>query len=126
MKNARLTAKQARQGVLPRLPGREPAPVEMLGEGVDAILVRMDPRGAMPDCPHARDQVRLLRYLRARGIFVTTDRDLQLLDLRRRIGTAFQMAWREGKRTFLAFGRPIDIATHRPARAVPQRQAFHQ
>lgn len=121
--NSRLTAKLVRQGVLPRIPGLEPEPLRLLGEGVDAILLRMDGRGAMPDCPYTRGQLRLIRYLRARAIFVNRPRELRFLDLRRRMGQVFQDAWREGKRPFLAFGRPIDIDTHRPASAAPQRQA---
>lgn len=121
--NSRFTAKLIRAGVVPPICAAPDEPLKLLGEGMDAILVRMDPRGVMPDCPHTRGHLRLIRYLRARQVFVSSERVIRLLDLRRSLGQVFQRAWRDGVRTNLAIVRPLDLSRHRPAQAAPQRQA---
>lgn len=95
---------------------RRPKPAEglhLLGEGVDAILVRMRTGGSIaPASPSAEE--RLLRYLRARAIFVSTPRDLALLTLRTMTGASYQLAWSRGQRPPLnTFPRKAGFATHR-------------
>lgn len=54
---------------------------------------------------------RLVRYYRARRIFVTSRRDLMLLSLRAMTGTAYQLAWSKGERPPLNTCHPVDVPT---------------
>lgn len=90
--NARLLAKVLRRRGAPSAGG-----LRLLGEGVDAILVRMRFGGSVAPASPSPEE-RLIRYYRARGIFVTSRRDLMLLSLRTMTGTAYQLAWSKGER----------------------------
>lgn len=105
--NARLLVKSLHRPALvsPPRPVR-PAndePLQLLGEGTDAILLRAAPQ---PEQPTA--ETRLLRYLRARHIH-RDGRDTRMDSLRVTIGTAFQMAWRDGRRPNLRLVRPMTL-----------------
>lgn len=64
----------------------------MLGDGLDAILTRID-----RDPPDPR--LRLVRYLRARiANPPRTDMERRKADLRKILGEQFQGAWRRGMR----------------------------
>ena len=104
--NARLLARMMRQ--------RPPAGgLRLLGEGVDAILVRMRAGGSIAPASPSADE-RLLRYLRARAIFASSPRDLKLLEMRSSTGDAYQRAWAQGRRPPLnTFPRRAGITTHR-------------
>lgn len=93
---------------------RQPADgLQLLGEGVDAILVRMRVGGSVAPASPSADE-RLLRYLRARAIFASTPRDLNLLTIRTMTGSSYQLAWSRGQRPPLnTFPRKAGFATHR-------------
>lgn len=106
--NARLLAKVLRRRGAPPAGG-----LRLLGEGVDAVLVRMRAGGSIAPASQSADE-RLLRYLRARSIFVSTPRDLALLTIRTMTGASYQLAWSRGQRPPLnTFPRSAGFATHR-------------
>lgn len=94
---------------------RRPPPADglrLLGEGVDAILVRMRAGGSIAPASPAPDE-RLRRYHRARAIFASTPRDLTLLSIRAMTGSSYQLAWSRGQRPPLnTFPRKAGFATH--------------
>ncbi|HEY4529347.1 MAG TPA: hypothetical protein VIG97_03310 [Luteimonas sp.] len=105
--NARLLVKSLHRPALvsPPRPVR-PAndePLQLLGEGTDAVLMRMT-----PDVQQPTPETRMLRYLRAVHIH-RAGRDTRMDSLRTTIGTAFQMAWREGRRPNLRLMRPMTL-----------------
>ena len=107
--NARLLVKALHRPTVvaaPRVAVRAPAggpALRLLGEGTDALLLRMSPHEEQPT-----PETRLLRYLRARHIH-RDGQDPRLDSLRVTIGTAFQMAWRDGRRPNLRLTRPMTL-----------------
>lgn len=107
--NARLLVKSLRRPERPN-PTAPPAndgqgpdagQLRLLGEGTDAILVRMRPDVCVPS-PEAR----LLRYIRASHIHRSAA-DSRMDQVRLELGTALQAAWAAGRRPDLRFGRPM-------------------
>lgn len=113
--NARLLVKTLHRPVsvpAPRAPAPPAAaePLQLLGDGLDALFLRMQPDVIQPSA----DQ-RLLRYLRAKHAH-PGDLDVRVDSLRRELGQAFQLAWARGQRPDLRFGRPMRLRTHSPRR----------
>lgn len=109
--NARLLAKSLRD---PARPVRTAPPandgagpdtedLRLLGEGTDAILVRLQPDVCQPT-----PQTRLLRYIRARHIH-RDGKDPRMDEVRADLGAALQAAWIAGRRPDLRFGRPLQL-----------------
>lgn len=108
--NARLLAK-----LLRRRPQAPRDGLRLLGEGLDAVLVRMRVRGTVAPLSPSPEE-RLLRYMRARAAFVTTDRELTLLTVRIGIGEGLHIAWSRGVRPrFNSRPHRSRIPTHRSA-----------
>lgn len=105
--NARLLVKTLHRPALvsqarPVCPANEER-LKLLGEGTDAILLRAVPQPQQPTA-----ETRLIRYLRARHIH-RDGRDTLMDSLRVSLGTAFQIAWREGRRPNLRLMRPMTL-----------------
>lgn len=107
--NARLLVKTLHRPALLRARPASPLPragahVRLLGDGTDALLLRAAPHVEQPT-----PETRLLRYLRARHIH-RDGQDPRLDSLRVTLGTAFQMAWRDGRRPDLRLTRPMTLS----------------
>ena len=105
--NARLLVKTLRRPPTAPRGWRAPAPtadpLQLLGDGLDALFLRMQPDVIQPSA----DQ-RLLRYLRAKHVN-PGGIDGRMDSLRRELGQAFQLAWARGQRPDLRFGRPMRL-----------------
>ena len=78
-------------------------PINLMGDGLDAIFLRM-----RPDVCQPTPESRLLRYLRARH-YCGAAADSRFDALRRSIGEAFQTAWSEGRRPNLRLCNPMRL-----------------
>lgn len=109
--NARLVVKSLRLPARPNpaLPSAndaerpDPKALRLLGEGTDAILVRL-----RPDVCQPTPQTRLLRYIRARHIH-RASLDPRMDRVRADLGAALQAAWAAGRRPNLRFGSPLEL-----------------
>lgn len=82
---------------------RDAAVPALLGQGIDCIILRTTRA--------PRDADRLLRYARAKSVFYAQTAkpaiELQMLDLRTRLGQHYRSAWAAGRfPRFSAIGRP--------------------
>lgn len=101
--NARLVVKTLHRAAAVPAPPADVHALALLGDGLDAIFLRM-----RPDVGQPTPEGRLVRYLRARH-YCGASVDSRLDVLRRTMGEAYQEAWSRGERPNLRLCRPMRL-----------------